>query len=122
LVKWAAPFGVDFSHIRRTTKVGYETKIIHHDCGLCGRLGAGSTGSKFIKLRVLSGSFQQQFKHDEPQQFVRSLREFIQPIRAVRIEQPKLQRNREDGARSCKGKSVNGGTSGGEFGHSNRNH
>jgi len=77
LVKWAAPFGVDFSHIRRTTKVGYETKIIHHDCGLCGRLGAGSTGTKFIKLRILSGSFEQQFKHHEPQQFVGSLREFV---------------------------------------------
>jgi hypothetical protein len=56
---------------------------------LCSRLGAGSTGSKFIKLRILSGSFQQQFKHDEPQQFVRSFRQFIQSIWAVGMEQPK---------------------------------
>jgi len=56
---------------------------------LCSRLGAGSTGSKFIKLRIFSRSFQQQFKHDEPQQFIGSLREFIQSIWTVRMEQPK---------------------------------
>jgi hypothetical protein len=61
---------------------------------LCGRLGAGSTGTKFIKLRILSGSFQQQSKHDEPQQFVGSLREFIQPIWAIWMERSKFERNR----------------------------
>ena len=86
---------------------------------MCGGLGARSTGTKFIKLRILSGSFQQQSKHDEPQQFVGSLRGFIQPIW---IEWSKFERNREDDARSYTGKSIDGGASGGEFGHPNRNH